>query len=60
MREATARRYMKLVNENLPLPDMILIDGGLGQINAVYEILQALGIEEKITLLSLAKRDEEI
>ena len=60
MREATARRYMKLVNEGLPLPDIILIDGGLGQINAVYEILQALEIGEKITLLSLAKRDEEI
>lgn len=60
MREATARRYMDLVNNNLPLPDLILIDGGLGQINAVYEILESLGIEKKITLLSLAKRDEEI
>ncbi len=60
MREATARRYMDLVNNNLPLPDLILIDGGLGQINAVYEILQSLGIENRVALLSLAKRDEEI
>ncbi|MDY3940094.1 MAG: excinuclease ABC subunit UvrC [Spirochaetia bacterium] len=60
MREATARRYMNLVNDSLPLPDLILIDGGLGQINAVFEILESLGIEKKVTLLSLAKRDEEI
>lgn len=60
MREATARRYMNLVNEGLPLPDIILIDGGLGQINAVHDILKALEIEDKVTLLSLAKRDEEI
>ncbi|MBP5438878.1 MAG: excinuclease ABC subunit UvrC [Treponema sp.] len=58
MREATSRRYTRLINEKQPLPDLLLIDGGIGQVNAVDGILKALGAE--IPIAGLAKRDEEI
>jgi len=58
MKEATARRYSRLLNENLELPDLILIDGGIGQVNAVDEILRSLDLS--IPIAGLAKRDEEI
>ena len=58
MREATSRRYSRLLNENRELPDLILIDGGIGQVNAVDSVLGALGLS--IPVAGLAKRDEEI
>ena len=58
MREATSRRYSRLINEGKPLPDLLLIDGGIGQVNAVDAIIKSLGIE--IPIAGLAKRDEEI
>ncbi len=58
MREAASRRYSRLKNENAELPDLILIDGGIGQVNAVDSILKALGLD--IPIAGLAKRDEEI
>ena len=58
MREATTRRYTRLINENKELPDLLLIDGGLGQVNAVRDVLKSLGLD--IPIAGLAKRDEEI
>lgn len=58
MKEAVSRRYTRLVNEQQDLPDLILIDGGIGQVNAVEEILQTLNLD--IPVAGLAKRDEEI
>ena len=58
MREAATRRYSRLSNEKAELPDLILIDGGIGQVNAVDGILKMLGLE--IPIAGLAKRDEEI
>ncbi|MBQ8681037.1 MAG: excinuclease ABC subunit UvrC [Treponema sp.] len=58
MREAATRRYSRLSNENAELPDLILIDGGIGQVNAVDGILKMLGLD--IPIAGLAKRDEEI
>ena len=58
MREVTARRYSRLANENEKLPDLILIDGGIGQVNAVDGILKMLNLD--IPIAGLAKRDEEI
>jgi len=58
MKEAVSRRYTRLVNEQLDLPDLILIDGGIGQVNAVEEILNLLELD--IPVAGLAKRDEEI
>jgi excinuclease ABC subunit C len=59
MAEAVDRRYRRLLEENKTLPDMILIDGGRGQLNAALAALNKLGIEE-IPIAGLAKRDEEI
>jgi len=58
--EAVARRYQRLINEEKPLPDLILVDGGKGQVSSARKILEALGLEDKISLIGLAKRDEEI
>lgn len=58
MREAVSRRYTRLLNEQAELPDLILIDGGIGQVNAVEGVLRALNLS--IPVAGLAKRDEEI
>jgi excinuclease ABC subunit C len=59
MAEAVDRRYRRLLEEEKALPDMILIDGGRGQLNAALAALNKLGIEE-IPIAGLAKREEEI
>jgi excinuclease ABC subunit C len=59
MAEAVDRRYRRLLEESKPLPDLILIDGGRGQLNAALTALNKLGIEE-LTIAGLAKREEEI
>ena len=58
--EAVARRYQRLLNEKKPLPDLILVDGGKGQVSAARKVLDALNLGEKISLAGLAKKDEEI
>ena len=58
MKEAVSRRYTRLIQEESPFPDLILIDGGLGQLNSVAEALQELGVN--IPLASLAKKEELI
>ncbi len=58
MREVIARRYTRVRNEQLPRPDLIVIDGGKGQVNAAREILTAL--DEEIPLVGIAKREEEL
>jgi excinuclease ABC subunit C len=59
MAEAVDRRYRRLLADSKPLPDMILIDGGRGQLNAALAALNKLGIDE-IAIAGLAKREEEI
>ena len=54
MREVTSRRYSRLMNEGADLPDLLLIDGGIGQVNAVKGVLEALGAD--IPIVGLAKR----
>ncbi len=60
MQEVVYRRYSKLLNANQALPNMILIDGGKGQVSAVYTILKQLKIEDKVALFGIAERLEEI
>jgi excinuclease ABC subunit C len=55
--EAVHRRYRRLAEEGAALPNLVLIDGGKGQLHAAYQALSRLGLEE-IGLASLAKRDE--
>jgi excinuclease ABC subunit C len=59
MAEAVDRRYRRLIEDKKPLPDMILIDGGRGQLNAALAALHKLGVEE-IPIAGLAKREEEL
>jgi len=59
MREVVTRRYARLQEENKPLPGLVLIDGGLGQLHAAAGALEALGIINQ-PLASIAKREEII
>ncbi|QEN04807.1 excinuclease ABC subunit UvrC [Thiospirochaeta perfilievii] len=56
--EAVARRYTRVINENLEKPDLILIDGGKGQVSSAKDILDTLGLE--IPLAGLAKKYEHV
>lgn len=60
MREIVGRRYERAIKENEQLPDLIVIDGGKGQLRAAYETLEKLGLIGKLTLVGLAERVEEI
>ncbi len=59
MREVVQRRYSRLLEENRDLPDLILIDGGKGQLNAAREVLIELGLKKQ-EIIGLAKKEEEI
>lgn len=58
MREATSRRYTRLLNEQAEMPDLIMIDGGIGQVNAVQGVLNALELD--IPIVGLAEQDEDL
>ena len=60
MKEVVFRRYSGLLKKGEDLPDLILIDGGKGQLNAALESLQQLDLADKIPIISIAKRLEEI
>jgi excinuclease ABC subunit C len=60
MYEAVFRRYRRLLNEDEPLPQLIVIDGGKGQLGAALEALEALDLRGKVAILGIAKRLEEI
>ena len=60
MEEVVHRRYKRLLEENQPLPQLIIIDGGKGQLSSALKSLDELGLRGKITILGIAKRLEEI
>ena len=61
MKEAVNRRYSRMLQENPEdLPQLIVIDGGKGQLSFAYEALAELGIIDKVTLVALAERMEEV
>lgn len=60
MQEIVYRRYARLQKENMPLPDLIVIDGGKGQLGAALQSLERLNLRGKIPIISLAERLEEI
>ena len=60
MKEVVTRRYKRLVIEEKHLPQLIIIDGGKGQLNAAVEALDELGLRGKINIFGLAKNEEEI
>ena len=60
MREILTRRYSRLLAEGAELPDLIVVDGGKGQLSSAYAVLQELGIAERVPIVGLAKRLEEV
>ena len=55
LREVMTRRYSRLLKENAPLPNLILIDGGKGHLNAGHDVLQALNLMDRLDLVCIAK-----
>ena len=60
MEEIIYRRYSRLLNENQRLPDLIVVDGGKGQLSSAVKILQQLGLNGKISIIGIAEKLEEI
>ena len=60
MREVISRRYTRLLEEEAALPDLIIVDGGKGQLSAACEALKSLGLYGKLPIIGIAKRLEEI
>lgn len=60
MTEVVTRRYRRLLDEGQPLPQLVVVDGGKGQLSSAVEALDALGLRGKIAIVGIAKRLEEI
>ena len=60
MEEVVFRRYKRLLDEDQPLPQVIIVDGGKGQLSSALKSIDALGLRGKITLVGIAKKLEEI
>jgi excinuclease ABC subunit C len=60
MEEAVFRRYKRMLDEQTPLPQLIVIDGGKGQLSSAIKSLKLLGIEKQVTVIGIAKRLEEL
>jgi excinuclease ABC subunit C len=60
MKEVVFRRYKRLIDEEKELPQLIIIDGGKGQLSAAMESIKALDLTGKVTVVGLAKNEEEI
>lgn len=60
MEEIVFRRYRRMIEENQKLPQLVIIDGGKGQLSSAMKSIEKLGLREKVTLIGIAKRLEEI
>lgn len=60
MKEVVYRRYHRLLTEEMPLPQLVIIDGGKGQLSAAMESIHALNLHGSLTVVGLAKNEEEI
>ncbi len=60
MEEVVFRRYRRMLEEGEALPQLVIIDGGKGQLSSAVKSLQVLGIDQKLTIVGIAKRLEEI
>ncbi|AWA29146.1 excinuclease ABC subunit C [Flavobacterium magnum] len=60
MEEVVYRRYKRLLDENEPLPQLIIIDGGKGQLSSALKSIDALGLRGKVAIIGIAKRLEEL
>ena len=60
MREVVARRYARLLESGEPLPQLVVIDGGKGQLGAAMDAVESLGLIGRMTIVGLAKNEEEL
>ena len=60
MKQVIGRRYKRVIDENLDLPDLIIVDGGKGQLSSACEALKELDLYNKINIIGLAKKLEEV
>lgn len=60
MREVVRRRYRRMIKEDGPWPDLVVIDGGKGQLSSAVEVLKEVGAFERVPVIGLAKRLEEV
>ncbi|HVG40835.1 MAG TPA: excinuclease ABC subunit UvrC [Chitinophagaceae bacterium] len=60
MKEAVYRRYNRVKQEGLPFPQLVIIDGGKGQLSSAYEAIEELELQGQMTLVGLAKNEEEL
>lgn len=60
MEEVVYRRYKRLLDEGTPLPQLVIVDGGKGQLSAGMKALESLGLRGKLSIVGIAKRLEEI
>lgn len=60
MEEAVYRRYKRMLDEGNPLPQLVIIDGGKGQLSSALKSLKTLGIDTQLTVIGIAKRLEEL
>jgi excinuclease ABC subunit C len=60
MEEVVYRRYKRMLDENEPLPQLIIIDGGKGQLSSALKSIDALELRGKIAIIGIAKRLEEL
>lgn len=60
MEEIVYRRYKRMIEENQKLPQLVIIDGGKGQLSSAVKSLEKLGLKEKVTVIGIAKKLEEI
>ncbi len=60
MNEVVGRRYLRMIAENKPMPDLIVVDGGKGQLSAACDALKSLGLYGQVPIIGIAKRLEEI
>jgi len=60
MKEAVLRRYKRVMEEQQPFPQLVIIDGGKGQLSAAVEAMEELGLKGQSTLVGLAKNEEEL
>jgi excinuclease ABC subunit C len=58
--EVVRRRYLRQLRENAPLPDLLVVDGGAGQLSAALSALATLGLADRVPTVGLAKREEEV
>jgi excinuclease ABC subunit C len=60
MEEIVFRRYRRMIEENQKLPQLVIIDGGKGQLSSAMKSIEKLGLRSKITVIGIAKKLEEI